>query len=354
MGNPLVSIIINNYNYGRFLRDAVESAINQTYRNVEVIVVDDGSTDNSREIIAEYTALEKVIPVLKENGGQASAFNAGYAVARGAWVLFLDADDVLLPEALEVAISALAEGGDEPYRYAKIQWRLALTDSALRPLGGVRPWEGWMPSGDLSRYMWRWGYTPTPPTSGNLFARWFLDKVLPVPEGEWRISADAYLFTLAPLYGWVLSLNRALGLYRVHGGNRWYTDVSGLRQEDLLHWLEREWVISKKRRELLTSQRDRFNVKAGFTWLYPYPSKVQVGLVVLKKKPFAERVRTGWAAACRNLLFPFVGIFHRIRLSLWLAMASSLPLPWAVRLVELGFNPQLRLHSVKRAIQKKK
>ena len=82
MNEPrLASIIIDNYNYGRFLKDAIESALNQTYPNREVIVVDDGSTDNSREVIASYT--DRIIPVLKDNGGHASAFNAGVLVSRG-------------------------------------------------------------------------------------------------------------------------------------------------------------------------------------------------------------------------------------------------------------------------------
>ena len=72
---PLVSIIINNYNYGNFLPIAISSALKQTYSNVEVVVVDDGSTDNSREVVAGYG--DHIVPILKENGGQASAFNSG-------------------------------------------------------------------------------------------------------------------------------------------------------------------------------------------------------------------------------------------------------------------------------------
>ena len=89
---PLVSIVINNYNYGRFLRDAIDSALNQTYDHTETIVVDDGSTDNSREIIAGYG--DRIIPVLKENGGQNSAFDAGFVASSGSIVCFLDSDDV--------------------------------------------------------------------------------------------------------------------------------------------------------------------------------------------------------------------------------------------------------------------
>ncbi|NEQ67311.1 MAG: glycosyltransferase, partial [Symploca sp. SIO2D2] len=62
--NPLVSILINNYNYGRFLSEAIDSALKQSYSNIEVIVVDDGSTDNSQEIIKSYG--EKIVPILKQ------------------------------------------------------------------------------------------------------------------------------------------------------------------------------------------------------------------------------------------------------------------------------------------------
>src|SRR5215213_900396 len=93
---PLVSVIIDNYNYGRFLREAIDSALGQTYPRVEVIVVDDGSTDDSRAVIAAYG--DRVVPVLKENGGQASAFNAGFAASRGELICFLDADDTFMPE----------------------------------------------------------------------------------------------------------------------------------------------------------------------------------------------------------------------------------------------------------------
>ena len=93
--NPKVSILINNYNYGRFLAEAIDSALAQTYKNLEVIVVDDGSTDNSREIIASYS--DRIVPVLKENGGQASAFNAGFERARSDWIAFLDSDDIFFP-----------------------------------------------------------------------------------------------------------------------------------------------------------------------------------------------------------------------------------------------------------------
>ena len=86
MSSPLVSINVNNYNYARFLNQAIDSALNQTYPNIEVVVVDDGSQDSSQEIIGSYG--NQIVPVLKENGGQASAFNEGFRVSQGEIVMF--------------------------------------------------------------------------------------------------------------------------------------------------------------------------------------------------------------------------------------------------------------------------
>ena len=105
--DPLVSVIINNFNYGRFLSECIKSALDQTYHSVEVVVVDDGSTDNSRNVIHDFAG--KVIPVLKANGGQASAFNAGFASSRGGVVCFLDSDDFFAPHKVNVLIAEVAE-----------------------------------------------------------------------------------------------------------------------------------------------------------------------------------------------------------------------------------------------------
>ena len=84
------SIVISNYNYGRYLPDAIDSALAQTYADTEVIVVDDGSTDDSRRIIEAYR--DRIVAIFKANGGQASALNAGFAASGGEVIVFLDAD----------------------------------------------------------------------------------------------------------------------------------------------------------------------------------------------------------------------------------------------------------------------
>jgi glycosyltransferase involved in cell wall biosynthesis len=110
--HPLVSIVIPNFNYGHFLAEAIESALGQSYPGKEVIVVDDGSTDSSTAVIASFAG--RIRHVAKENGGLSSARNAGLGVARGDLLLFLDADDILAPGAVERLVSAHAArgGGD--------------------------------------------------------------------------------------------------------------------------------------------------------------------------------------------------------------------------------------------------
>src|SRR5262245_16427358 len=111
----LASVIISNFNYARYVANAIDSALAQTYPCLEVIVVDDGSTDESREVIASYGA--RIQALCKENGGQASALNAGFQVSRGEVVIFLDADDTLLAQAVELAIHAC-----RPVDVAKAHW----------------------------------------------------------------------------------------------------------------------------------------------------------------------------------------------------------------------------------------
>jgi len=106
LGLPLISIIIPCYNHSRFLRDSIVSARAQTYRPVEVIVVDDGSTDNTSQIAADYP---DVRCLRQRNQGPSAARNTGLQASRGRYVVFLDADDRLLPTALEVGLGSLKD-----------------------------------------------------------------------------------------------------------------------------------------------------------------------------------------------------------------------------------------------------
>jgi len=101
---PLVSVVVATYNMGHYLPNAVGSALAQTYPNVEVIVVDDGSTDDTAAVIQPFLADPRVRYISKPNGGQASAKNLGIRQARGEFVAFLDSDDAWTTDKLALQV----------------------------------------------------------------------------------------------------------------------------------------------------------------------------------------------------------------------------------------------------------
>lgn len=114
MENPLVSVICLSYNHARFAEEAIQSVLSQTYSNVELIVVDDASTDNSVQIIEQKIKSHSDIKflALKKNLGHCKAFNQGYSLAKGKYIIDLAADDVLLPNRIETGVKELEKAGD--------------------------------------------------------------------------------------------------------------------------------------------------------------------------------------------------------------------------------------------------
>ena len=231
---PTVSVVITNHDYARFLPAAIDSALGQEHANTEVVVVDDGSTDESRGLIASYG--DRIRPVLKPNGGQGSAVNAGFAASRGEIVIFLDADDLLLPTAAAEAVHLLA--GDDT---VKGHWPLLEVDEDGRQTGGVVP-VGPLADGDLRELLSSSPSHVTPPQSGNAWSRSFLTRALPMPEAPYRTGADTWLFVLAAGFGRVLRSAEPHGQYRRHahqdGVSRAFED-----QVDVwLRWHEPAWA----------------------------------------------------------------------------------------------------------------
>jgi glycosyltransferase involved in cell wall biosynthesis len=211
---PVVSISVVNYNYARILPAAIDSALSQTWPHVEVVVVDDGSTDASRDVIAGYG--ERVRAIYKANGGQGSAFNAGFAHCSGELVVFLDADDVLEPGTAAAAASELSAHRD----LSKVQFMMRVIDGEGTDLGiTIPPRPGHQRSGDLLHHVLRFRAYPWPPSSGNVYATRALRRLLPLPAEHYPTYCDAYLAELTPLLGPIRSLGVVGAKYRFHGAN---------------------------------------------------------------------------------------------------------------------------------------
>ena len=206
---PLISVIIGNYNYGHFISQAIDSVLNQTYGNFELIVVDDGSTDNSCQVIESYG--NKIISVFQQNAGQGAAFNAGMEKANGELICFLDADDYYREDKLEKVAAAFAEHPE----WVQVSHGRTSVDKDGNIIGKDPTF---FSQGDVTPLLLKWGRYAWAITSALCSRRSLIDRVIPIPPAP--RAADTYLTATVPFYGEVGCINEPLMFYRKHGKNR--------------------------------------------------------------------------------------------------------------------------------------
>ncbi len=319
---PLVSICVVNYNYARFLPAAIDSALGQTWPHVEVVVVDDGSTDASREVIAGYG--DRVLAIYKANGGQGSAFNAGFARCRGELVVFLDADDVLEPGMAAAAAGELSAHRD----LSKVQFMMRVIDAEGIDLGITIPRRPThQPSGDLLRHILRFRAYPWPPSSGNVYAARALRRLLPLPAEHYPTYCDAYLAELTPLLGPIRSLGVVGACYRFHGANDFLSIDVGPE------WLRRKVALIELGHENVRRLARELGIggvpeRATDIWDAPF---IGYRLASLRLDPAnhpiaGDRrlalVAKGVVASLRNPLLPWS---YRARRAAWFLGAGLIP-----------------------------
>ncbi len=120
MSSPLVSIIVSCYNAEKYVAETLTSLLAQTYQNIEIIIVDDGSTDNSVKIIKSFTD-HRIRYYKQNNKGQCAALNYGFQFANGRYIKFYDADDILESSSIEAQVDSLQNSNDEDISF--IEWR---------------------------------------------------------------------------------------------------------------------------------------------------------------------------------------------------------------------------------------
>jgi len=214
--DPLISVLIPVKNYGRYIGDAINSVLVGSYANLELIVCDDGSTDESLAVIRRYAQIDDRIKVIeKPNGGQASALNAAFANCRGAIICILDADDTFHPDKL----SHVADYYQTHPDIGVVVHPMILMDAKGRHSDRI-PFlskfeQGWI--GDkLIRRGGRWRFMPS---SALSFRRELSEYCFPIPEDRFRVNAEAFIFTILPLFTHVGYIREPLSFYRMHGSN---------------------------------------------------------------------------------------------------------------------------------------
>lgn len=228
--DPKFSVLIVNYNYARFLPEAIDSVLEQSYQNFEIVICDDGSEDDSPQVIAGYVQKDplRIHPVFKKNGGVGSALNAAYRSARGEIIAILDADDRFAPEKL----ARVAEQFSSSDNVGLVVNRMVKFGSSGE-MTGLIPQIGALDQGWIRDKMLRsGGHWSFAPASGISLSRRCADGVFPIPEQEFRTEADSYIFTQAPLFWEVRALSEPLSYYRLHTNNVTSSELIDARYAD--------------------------------------------------------------------------------------------------------------------------
>jgi len=215
---PLVSVILTSYNYDAYVGQAIQSVYAQTYRPLELIIVDDGSTDGSGAAI-EAAVQAAPLPtrvIFKEQAGQASALNAGFEVAQGDWVSALDSDDYWQASRLASILEFARTFPDGGVYQHQLDNGFGQDSQPLLLHGDL--FERWLQLGRVNLAIHQDLVVVFVPTSGLFWRKEVLDRLFPVPE-QLVTCCDAYLTRCACIYGPLYSYPGRLGTWREHDGN---------------------------------------------------------------------------------------------------------------------------------------
>lgn len=315
------AVLISNYNYGQYVGGAIESALAQTYRDCKVVVVDDGSTDNSWDVIRSFGP--RIQAVRQDNGGQGAAYNTGWRHNDADFALFLDADDLLEPQAIERGVEAMRgePGADQPV--TMVCWPLRLIDRDGDAQGGSTPYL--MHAGDVTPVIRRFGHYAGPPASGNLFRSRAVAPMFPMDANQWRRAADTVPFMAAPFAGSVKALCTPLGSYRLHRPPRLgvFGNVDSSMRSTLL--------IAEHRRLSVTQMlRTNMGIELPDTFL-PLPWMLRVRALSWRldreQHPFADDDALLIRTLTREVLDEWPGYLplEKLLIKAWVTAALYLP-----------------------------
>ncbi|CAG0928415.1 Chondroitin synthase [Rhodocyclaceae bacterium] len=238
MMRPLVSIVIPSYNQGKFIRETIQSCLDQDYRPIEIIVQDGASKDETVELLKSFDASE-LSWVSEPDKGVADALNKGLARARGEILTIQSSDDVFLPGAIQAAVEALKRNPDAGLVYGDVSH---IDEDSVATGQDVQD------EFDLADYLGRFMYIPQP---GTCFTRAAMERA-----GRWReaysYAADADFWMRIVTRFPVLKLNRFVAAYRYHPEQRdtqkariakdWEGAIADLLAGDSLNTRERRYA----------------------------------------------------------------------------------------------------------------
>ena len=338
MPNLMFSIVIINYNYGRFLGEAISSALAINGVEREIIVVDDGSTDNSADVIAGFG--DNVIPVFKTNGGALSCVNVGFCRSSGDIVVFLDADDRISSNVAQLVLSVWNQG------VAKVQYLANVIDANGASLGRVQPiFTKRLTQADIRQSLRNTTNYMTSACSANAYARWYLAQILPLPVSyaAHKNAPDDLLNSVAPLYGEVITLQVPLCDYRHHGAND-----GALLQFDINN-IMRMVLRDRERLDFVRKQAVQHGLQISSNALLNCPYHMMTCVVLKKYLPETEICPYHLSlfgitlyALLATVRYRCIGLSQKLVMILWFLCLSLAPERIVQTLIAFRYVPSSR------------
>jgi glycosyltransferase involved in cell wall biosynthesis len=240
---PSVSVLITCFNYGAYVGEAIESALEQTYPPAEIIVSDDASQDNSCEVVESYISRGLGIRLLRNpHGGMAANLNAAYQSSSGDVLCLLDADDTFLPGKIGAVVNAFRTHPEAGFAIH----RASLVDNQKRARG-IYPLLSALPSGDCAQLTYDNSgiLMGLPPTTNLALRREVADRIFPIPV-EYTGYAEQMIHRMAPLMTQLCAIDAPLARWRLHGANdQNSTRITPRRLERELKIMDSLWLEQK-------------------------------------------------------------------------------------------------------------
>ena len=193
MQEALVSVLIPCYNAQKYLKETVDSALKQTHRRIEIVIVDDGSTDDSLEVARHFKA-DGVKVIAQTNQGQPSALNSAFEASTGNYIQYLDADDILHPEKIAIQIERLQRHPDAIASGSWARFKSEISEAVFKP----EP--VWRDLDPISWHVESWRGGGMMHVAGWLIPREIVDAAVPGSHNfRWAANVDADFFTRALL-----------------------------------------------------------------------------------------------------------------------------------------------------------
>ena len=265
---PAFTVVVAAFNHEAFLVDALKSVHEQAFRNFNVVLVDDGSSDSTLQVLHEWaqtvSSSVDVTVISIDNAGQSRALEVATAHATGDWIALLDSDDIWLPEKLERVSRELSQELS-PLGPTMVAHRLEIINEAGTRTGVTRPLRAELSDGDVRGRLRSTARHVAPATSGVCIRRDVVLSLIPMATRTFREAADAYLTFGATLAGPVVGIEETLGYYRIHSGGqylkRMLTPEGLARTTQIQRTIARHFGLEERVKGNSYFQRNEFALK---------------------------------------------------------------------------------------------